>query len=225
MSSLSRSGVAMHLYLLPLDCSGLTVHVTSYLWKSDDFLDNPSQISVKVCAEFRGSSVASSRNHLLGVLRIVFWAPTDLSYGSPPNDLWETEGYWTCEIVLGVLKLLWNLLWMFRGNPSAEHSAGRYRGSVDPSNVSADTHQCFGVWWFHWWFMEVCRLPRGNSQKTYTANSLNFVTNLWHVPYPMQLDTCSPYATHNQDLGIHFLLGHTWRWPRPQRSPPPGDKI
>ena len=30
---------------------------------------------------------------------------------------------------------------------------------------------------------EFRKLPRGISQKTYTANLRNFVTNLWHVPY------------------------------------------
>ena len=75
-------------------------HVTSYLRKSADFRSNPSRISVKVCAESRGSSVASRRNHLSGIRGIVFWAPTYSSCESPPNDLWETAGYRVREIIM-----------------------------------------------------------------------------------------------------------------------------
>ena len=38
-----------------------TVHVTSYLWKSDEFRGNPSRLSVKTCAEIRGTYSASLR--------------------------------------------------------------------------------------------------------------------------------------------------------------------
>ena len=62
---------------------------------------NPSQISVKVCAEIRGSSVLSQQNCLSGISGIVFQAPADSSCGSPPNDLWETAGYRVREIVFG----------------------------------------------------------------------------------------------------------------------------
>ena len=37
----------------------------------------------------------------MGIRRIVFWVPPDLSYGSPPNDLWETAGYRVRKIVFG----------------------------------------------------------------------------------------------------------------------------
>ena len=53
-------------------CAEHTVHVTSYLWKSADFHGNSLQISVKVCEEICGSSVASPRNRLSGSVELSF---------------------------------------------------------------------------------------------------------------------------------------------------------
>ena len=88
-----------------------------------------------------------------------------MSFGCPQIRLMEV-----CRTIFGrlqviesaklssvVLKSLCNLLRMFHANPSAEHSAGylrnvplkSWRGTMFlriPSNVSADTQQCFCVY-------------------------------------------------------------------------------
>ena len=72
-----------------------TVHVTSYLQKFvTDFRES-------LCGN---SWIASPRNRLSGIREIVFWAPVDLSCGSPPNDHWETTGYRVREIVFSSLR-------------------------------------------------------------------------------------------------------------------------
>ena len=96
------------------------------------------------------------QNRLSGVHRIVFWAPADSSYGSPPNDLWETAGYRLRAISLGVLKSLCDLLRAFCGNPPQV----RMEVPWIPSNVSA-----YNLQWFRGWFTEVCKLPRRNLRK------------------------------------------------------------
>ena len=122
------------------------VHVTSYLQKSDDFCSNPLQISVKTCAEISGSPVVSPQNRLTGsaessfrIHRIVFQESVELSFGHPwihimgvlQTIFGRPQVVESAKSPLGVLKSLCNLLLMFRGNPSAEHSAGTYGGSMD----------------------------------------------------------------------------------------------
>ena len=58
----------------------LTVHVTSYLQKSDDFRGNLLWLSLKICVEICGSSVVSLQNRLSGMHRIVFQAPVESSF-------------------------------------------------------------------------------------------------------------------------------------------------
>ena len=51
------------------------------------------------CANLRIAYVPYMSQVTFGIRGIVFWAPADSSYRSPPNDLWETAGYWVREIV------------------------------------------------------------------------------------------------------------------------------
>ena len=119
----------------------------SYLRKSDGFCGNPSQISVKVCAVFCRSSVASPLNRLLGstescfrISEIVFWTPVDSYYGSPLNDLSQVvESAKSSSIAvqspLNVLRQPFSgtfsrYVWRFHGYPAMFPWI--------PSNVSAD---------------------------------------------------------------------------------------
>ena len=52
---------AISLQAVILCAKASTVHVTSYLRKSDEFRGNPSQFSVKTCAEISGMYSASLR--------------------------------------------------------------------------------------------------------------------------------------------------------------------
>ena len=77
------------------------VHVTRYLRKSADFHGNSLRISVKACAEIRGSSVASPRNRLSGSAESPFGTPQNCLSGTHGFVLWESS-----ERSLGDGKLL-----------------------------------------------------------------------------------------------------------------------
>ena len=187
-----------------------TVHVTSYLWNSKDFCGNPLRTSVKFWAEIRGSSVASPRNclsgstessfgirgivfqesaalpigctriRLAGVLQMIFGRPQVIesvksSSGVRKIVFWKP---YHPQSIGGLRKSLCNLLWTFHCNPLVGHSAQVHTEVLRiPSNVSV-----YSLWWFHGRFMEVRKLLRGISRKTYAANPRNSITNLWHVP-------------------------------------------
>ena len=58
---LTCSCVSVVLVSYCVEVGGDTVHVTSYLRKSDEFRGNPSRLSVKTCAEISGMYSASLR--------------------------------------------------------------------------------------------------------------------------------------------------------------------
>ena len=68
-----------------------TVHVASYLRKSADFRGNLSRISVKVCAEIRGSSVASPQNRRSGSAESSFGNSRNCLSGAHGFVLWESS--------------------------------------------------------------------------------------------------------------------------------------
>ena len=189
-----------------------TVHVTSYLRKSADFHGNPSWISMKVCVEIRGSSVASPWNHLSGSAELSFRNPrnclsgihggvfqesAELFFGRPrihlvgvlqtifgrPQVIESAKSSsGICEIVLWNRKSCVN-----RYAISFERFAATLQGIIP--QVCTEVPQipsnvsAYILRWFRGRFTEVCKLLHGISQKTYEANPWNSITNLWHVPY------------------------------------------
>ena len=133
-----------------------TVHVTSYLRKSANFHESLCENSQIVCDEPMESSFGICRivfqdpqNHLSGSRESFFGSPQNClssargsSYESPLNDLWKTTSYRVREIVFGSPQI------------SFKHSTATLQRNIPqvhmeilqiPSNVSADTQQCFHV--------------------------------------------------------------------------------
>ena len=142
-----------------------TVHVTSYLQKSEVFRGNPLWICVKSVRKFADRLwqahrivVGDSLNCLSGICGIVFCAPMDSSYGSPPNDLWETAGYRVCEIVFGSPQIAVQSPSNFP-QQSFSGTFRRYARRFHGYPAMFLRIICDG------WFTEVCKLPRGNLQK------------------------------------------------------------
>ena len=79
-------------------CSCENAKDTSYLRKSNNFCGNPSRLSIKICAEIRGSSVVSPRNCLPGTHGFVLWESSEQS-------LWDRR-FESSKLSLGVLRTI-----------------------------------------------------------------------------------------------------------------------